>query len=162
MHVVIDIDGTVANNRHRAHYVENGQRDWDSFLRPDLVLKDTLIPGAKKVIEKFIELKYEVIFVTGRHEPLRDATMRWLQEKLGFDANDNNLLMRPAGNMMNAATYKREQVIALKRERYIHGRGFIFIDDDVKTLPMFAEHGLALQAPQCWDVMFVEPKETAE
>lgn len=159
MFVVIDIDGTIADNRHRAHFVEGGQRDWDSFFRADLVTKDKLIPGVQRVLEKFQELKYELIFVTGRHEPLRDTTMRWLHEKLGVDATDENLLMRPHGNMMNAVAYKREQVMLLKRERYLTGRGFLFIDDDTKVLPMYAEHGVTLKAPECWGVLFPEPVE---
>jgi hydroxymethylpyrimidine pyrophosphatase-like HAD family hydrolase len=158
MYVIIDIDGTVADNKHRAHYVEGTQKDWDNFFRADLVLKDTLIPGVMEALQRFQELKYELIFVTGRHEPLRDATMRWLHEKLGIDTDDGNLLMRPAGNMLDAAAYKREQVMTLKRERHNTGRGFLFIDDDLKVLPMFAEHGIAMKAPECWTILFPKPK----
>jgi hypothetical protein len=162
LHVIIDIDGTVANNKHRAHYVEGKQKDWDTFLRPDLVLKDTLIPGCARAIEKFQELKYEVVFVTGRHDPLRDATSRWLHEVLGYDATDSNLIMRSPGNMLNASEYKREQVMALKRERFVTGRGFLFLDDDPKALMMYAEYGIALKAPECWDLLFPVVKDESE
>lgn len=160
MHVIIDLDGTVADNNHRRHYVTNGQRDWDNFERVDLVLKDTVIPGVPRVLEKFQSLKYELIFLTGRRENLRDVTMRWLYEKLGINANDDNLLMRPPGNMLKAAEYKREQIMAVKRERAIHGRGFLILDDDPRVHEMYGEHGLTLKAPECWAVMFPEtPKD---
>lgn len=160
MHIVIDIDGTVADNKHRAHYLMKGNpKDWDSFLKPDLVLKDTPFPGVREALERFQELKYEIIFVTGRDEKLRDTTMRWLYEHMGFDANENNLYMRTVGNMMNAAAYKREQIMAIKRDRHIQGRGFLFIDDDPSALEMYAEHGVTLYAPFCWDTMFVVKKD---
>jgi hypothetical protein len=156
MHIIIDIDGTIANNRHRAHWVEGPAKNWDEFFSVNLVMKDTLIPGVQRILEQLQELKYELIFVTGRHEPLRDATGRWLHEQLGFDATDENLIMRPQGNMLTAVDFKREQVLKIKRDRALHGRGFVFIDDDPSTLPMYAEHGLALKAPDCWAILFPE------
>lgn len=29
--VIVDIDGTVADLRHRIHFIEGEKKDWDSF-----------------------------------------------------------------------------------------------------------------------------------
>lgn len=155
--LVLDIDGTIANNDHRAHYVDrkegdNTPKDWEGFLQPHLVGKDVLVEGAKAAIEHFLRLDYSVVFVTGRREALRDTTMRWIKEQLDIDATDTTLLMRPSGNMLKATEVKREAILAL-RDTY-RNQPMIFVDDDKYMWPVYAEFGLVLRAPQCWESMF--------
>lgn len=158
MIIVIDIDGTVANNDHRAHHVDNKPKpNWEAFMQPHLVAKDTLVPGAKKAIEHFQELRYKVIFLTARHEGLRATTTQWIQEHLGLEVNDDTLIMRNAGNMLKASEYKREQAQSLKTEHPMEQ--FVFIDDDKYTWASYSDIGLVLRAPECWDSIFPETKE---
>lgn len=162
MIIVIDIDGTVANNDHRAHHVDNPKPNWEAFMQPHLVAKDTLVPGAKKAIEHFQELRYRVVFLTGRHEGLRPTTSAWIQDHLGVEVNDDTLIMRNAGNMLKASEYKREQAQALKTEFPMEQ--FLFIDDDKYSWKSYADIGVVLRAPECWDSIFpttdeVEPSD---
>ena len=162
MIIVLDIDGTLANNDHRAHLVDRKEDDktpknWVEFLKPHLVAKDVVIKGAMKALEHFQLLKYKILFLTGRHEGLRDVTTQWIFEKLGIEVNDDTLLMRGAGNMTTAASYKREQAQGLRSQ--FPAETFVFIDDDKYSWQGYADIGLVLRAPECWETIFPQTTE---
>jgi predicted secreted acid phosphatase len=155
--VVLDIDGTIANNDHRAHYVDRKEgdptpKDWDGFLQPHLVAKDTIVRGAAKAIEHFTRLGYRLVFLTGRREELRKTTAFWLKERFDLDVTDDQLIMRPVGNMMKPTEYKREQIVNLRGE--FPKETFLFVDDDQFMWSVYAEFGIVLRAPECWDNIF--------
>lgn len=156
MVIVLDIDGTIANNDHRAHHVDKEAPDWDTFLTPDLVGKDTPIAGARRAVKHFQLLKYKMLFLTGRNEALRDTTMRWLLEHYELDVREEDLMMRPLGNMLKPTEFKREQVSAIRQE---YGENLIFFDDDLYMHAVYAEYGIAMHAPECWKTMFPDHGE---
>lgn len=154
MNIVLDIDGTIANNAHRVHHLTTGpQPDWNAFLEPSLVAKDTLIPGAERAIRLFEELKYQIFFLTGRGEHLRLTTHAWLLQHLNLDIPDERLLMRPQGNLLKATEFKREQLLALRQD---YPGPFLYADDDKHMWPVYREFGVVLAAPACWAVLFPE------
>ncbi|MBA2706988.1 MAG: hypothetical protein H0U59_04190 [Gemmatimonadaceae bacterium] len=167
MIIVSDIDRTIANHEHRAHHVDREPddkrpKDWEAFLAPHLVAKDTLVEGARKTFAHFTTLNYRIVFLTGRNEGLRLTTTLWLKEHLELDITEDQLTMRPPGNMMSPLQYKREQVVSLKRD--YPNESFLFLDDDKYLWSMYAEYGLVLKAPECWESMFpvhteVEPTD---
>lgn len=157
MIVVLDIDGTLANNDHRAHLVDRKEddarpKDWQAFLAPHLVAKDVVIEGAQRALEHFQKLNYKIMFLTGRNESLRETTAQWIFEKLGITVNDDTLLMRGAGNMMTAAAYKRESAQTIKSQSPMET--FVFIDDDKYSWAGYSDIGIVLRAPQCWETIF--------
>jgi len=162
MFVVLDLDQTVADNAHRAHHVEKEPKDWDAFLSPDLVIKDTVIAGAERVIAQLVELKYELIVLTGRNEDLRDVTMRWLLDNLNLAIPDTHLLMRPAGNMLTAGEFKREQLLNFRQGLDNRDNGFIIIDDDVEVGAALNSFGIVFKAPECWSLLFPLAKPAPE
>jgi hydroxymethylpyrimidine pyrophosphatase-like HAD family hydrolase len=157
MFIVLDLDQTLADNAHRAHFVEKEPKDWDSFLSPDRVIKDPVVAGAERVLEQLQALKYDLVILTGRHEDLRDATMRWLLEKLNITLPDTLLLMRPNGNMLNAAEYKREQLLNFRQGLENRDNNFLIIDDDAAAGEALKEFGIVLKAPECWELLFPIP-----
>ena len=157
MIIVLDIDGTLANNDHRAHLVDRKEddktpKDWTAFLAPHLVAKDVVIEGVQRALEHFQLLSYKIMFLTGRNESLRDVTTVWIQEKLGIEVNEDSLVMRGTGNMMTAASYKRESAQNLKSQ--FPRETFVFIDDDKYSWAGYANIGLVLKAPECWETIF--------
>ena len=79
--ILCDIDGTVANNDHRQHFLE-GKKDWDGFF--DALDKDEPIyPIINKVIEENNSGR-EIIFITGRPERYRSTTHAWLKKYFSF------------------------------------------------------------------------------
>lgn len=152
MIVVLDIDGTLADSAHRQKYVDQP----DKFYSPDLVFKDGIVPGAAEAISEFQRLNYTIYFVTARGEYLRDATMRWLLEKFDLAPGEGQLIMRPHGNLLNAAEYKREAVMTARLE-LDRTQGFLLVDDDTAVCTEYAAFGTVLKAPECWKVTF--PKQ---
>ena len=93
--VLCDIDGTIANNDHRQHFLE-GKKDWDGFfseLSNDLPIQKVI----DKVIEEHSNGK-EIVFVTGRPERHRSETEKWLKKYFKFPIK---IFMRPDNNQKN-------------------------------------------------------------
>ena len=63
--ILCDIDGTVANNDHRQHFLE-GKKDWDGFF--DALDKDKPIFLIINKIIRENESGKNIIFLTGRPE----------------------------------------------------------------------------------------------
>jgi len=162
MFVVLDLDETLADVSHRAHHVEKEPKDWDAFFAPELVIKDKVVAGVARVLLHFTELKYDIVILTGRNEDLRDTTMRWLHENLDIAVPDENLLMRPNGNMLNAGEFKREQLLNFKQGLENKDSSFLIIDDDPEVSNALKEFGVVLKAPECWAMLFPLPAVAPE
>ena len=72
---VVDIDGVVADVRHRLSHVARRPKDWDAFFAaaPD---DPPLAEGLDRV--RALRARYDVVFVTGRPERCRADTEDWL------------------------------------------------------------------------------------
>ena len=82
-HIVLcDIDGTVANNDHRQHFLE-GKKDWDGFFS-ELVNDLPIQIIIDKVTQEQTNGK-RVVFITGRPERYRYSTTLWLKEYFDFE-----------------------------------------------------------------------------
>ena len=68
MDVIWDIDGTLANNDHRAHLVEQEKPDWDAFLSEEVVSRDEAIPATWHLLTMMVRQPDRIIFITGRPE----------------------------------------------------------------------------------------------
>ena len=80
--VLCDIDGTIANNDHRQHYLE-GKKDWDGFFSE--LINDDPIPKIINQINDLHSLGKKIVFVTGRPERYRKQTLLWLLKYFDFE-----------------------------------------------------------------------------
>ena len=99
--ILCDIDGTVANNDHRQHFLE-GKKDWEGFFS-ELVNDLPIQIIIDKVIQEQANGK-ELVFLTGRPERYRYSTTLWLKEHFDFEFK---LLMRNDGDQRNKLEIKR-------------------------------------------------------
>lgn len=114
--VVWDLDGTLSDDRARAHFVEveQGQkRDWDSYF--DAMEEDAPIAASIELLHALRAFGVRIIYLTGRPEYTRLRTQRWLKAN-GLDEFDL-LLMRPHGERRHAGEFKIDAVREL-RDRY--------------------------------------------
>ena len=119
MLAVFDIDGVVADVRHRLHHLARGNA-WDEFF--DEADADPLLTeGARLVAE--LEVQHEIVWLTGRPEWLRGVTSRWLSAH-GLPGDE--LHMRPWGDYRPARLYK----LAVLRELAPRGVAALVDDDD--------------------------------
>ena len=87
--ILSDIDGTVSNNLHRQHFLNN-KKDWKNFF---INSKDDkpILPIIEK-INSFQKKYFEIIFISGRPEEYRQITETWLRKYFNFEFE---ILMRP-------------------------------------------------------------------
>ena len=75
--VIFDLDGTLADRRHRLHFLQ-GKKDWKAFFE-----NMHLDPPVEKVFERlffYFNQDYKIIILTGRPEEYRKVTISWLKE----------------------------------------------------------------------------------
>ncbi|HEY3737009.1 MAG TPA: hypothetical protein VGL26_06160 [Jatrophihabitans sp.] len=119
---IFDIDGVVADVRHRLHHLQ-GYRSWDDFF-DDAEFDPLLEEGAIRVLAAAAE--FDIVWLTGRPEWLRGVTEDWLTK---HDLPCEELHMRPQRDRRPAARYK---LAALQQLR---PRGVeLFVDDDPEVI----------------------------
>jgi phosphoglycolate phosphatase-like HAD superfamily hydrolase len=118
---VFDVDGVVADVRHRLHHLHRHR--WNRFFAE--ADADPLLPeGARLVAD--LAREHQIVWLTGRPEWLRDTTVRWFAEH-GLPAGE--LHMRGDGDYRPARVYK---LGVLKR---LAARGIAaLVDDDVEVV----------------------------
>ena len=137
--IICDIDGTLANNDHRKHYLEHaGKKDWDRFFS-----EQHLDPVNKEVAWLFNEIQANCagIIVTGRGEEFRDTTVRWLRNN-GISYVE--LHMRRAGDRRDDTIVKKEILDRLREDGYVPK---LALDDRNRTVAMWRAEGVP-----CWQV----------
>ena len=113
--VVWDLDGTLSDDRARAHFVEEEggrARDWHSYF--DAIDQDSPIAASMEVLRAMHLAGNRIIFLTGRPEYTRPKTLRWLEAN-GLTDYDR-LIMRPESERRPAGYFKVEAVARLRRE----------------------------------------------
>jgi HAD superfamily, subfamily IIIB (Acid phosphatase) len=119
---VFDLDGTLADVRHRLHHVAGSPRDWDAFFAA-AGDDPPLAEGVALAHASVAEHGYEIAYLTGRPERCRKDTLAWLSRH-GLPAG--RLLMRPPGDRRPGSTTKPELLRRLARDRDIA----LVVDDD--------------------------------
>lgn len=145
--IIVDIDGTLADCRHRLHYVlPGGKRDWDAFFAA--MHLDTCIVPVRDLVNfaRAADLLsgdevVDVVLSSGRPESHRGVTEQWLRDNsVGYDA----LYMRPDGDTRADHIVKREMLDRIRADGY---EPFIVIDDREQVVRAWREAGLVcLQA----------------
>lgn len=100
--VIIDMDGTLCDTRHRDHLIAES---WDAFhaeLKGDSVYEET-----KKFIQLFSVSGHEIILLTGRMEKFRKASEEWLRKHEVYPYVDK-LVMRGDNDYRKAFEIKCE------------------------------------------------------
>jgi len=111
--VIWDLDGTLSDDRARAHFVEveaGHARDWKSYF--DAMGEDPPIAASIAILQALRRDGYRIIYLTGRPERTRDLTERWLNAN-GLEEYDR-LLMRPEGEYRPAGEFKVDVVAGLR------------------------------------------------
>ena len=161
MFVVFDLDGTLANVEHRAHYVRDGKRQWDKFFAE--CSNDAPEEEVIAVLGAMIDAGHRVEIWSGRSDVVREETKAWLNKHLPPILNDDGdryvnpakLLtrMRPAGDNTNDAELKRSW---LHEEE---SKPDMIFDDRQGVVDMWREEGIKCSQVEPGD--FDKPKAPA-
>lgn len=136
MFVVFDLDGTLALNEHRVHYIRGEKRDYDAFYAACVDDKPNFVAIA--ALEAHIYTGARVEIWSGRSEQVRAETEQWLQK---YTAIDSYMLtrMRPIGDHQPDVELKRKW---LKEARANGGAPDLVYDDRDSVVAMWREMGV--------------------
>ena len=140
--VLFDIDGTLADNSHRQHFLTSSPKSWDEFydkMNEDRPNVDVV--GLCRTLTRSDD--YDVVLVTARPERYRSVTEDWLSRH-AIDCP--RLLMRANEDFRPDAEVKQEMLGELTSS--LDDIAFI-IDDRTKTVRMW--RSLGLTCLQCAD-----------
>lgn len=124
MIAVVDLDGVLADVRHRVHHVQRRPKDWASFFAaaPD----DPVLEEGRRVVEALAEV-YQVVYLSGRPEACRSDTERWLARHRLPAAE---LRLRPRHDRRPSRVLKVEVLDELSRSLPVA----VLVDDDPQVL----------------------------
>ena len=134
--IIVDIDGTLANNMHRVHYLKGEKKDWKSYN--EAMDKDTVNKWCNSIIGAMLTLNYEIILVTGRECCFSGVTRGWLS-KFRKENEIYFIYFRPAGDYRPDHEVKKE--IYEKYLKSAYDIEFV-IDDRQQVVDMWRSLGL--------------------
>jgi hypothetical protein len=129
---VVDLDGVVADVRHRLHHINAGRKDWDGFFAA--VGDDPVLAEGRAVVDRLVA-DHDIVFLTGRPERTRDATLGWLRRH-GLPRGE--LVMRGDADRRPARLFK---AAALRRLARSGRRVALVVDDDAAVCAALEDEG---------------------
>jgi HAD superfamily, subfamily IIIB (Acid phosphatase) len=129
---VFDLDGTLADTRHRLHHLEGARRDWPAFFAA--ASGDEPLAQGVALARTAEADGHEIAYVTGRPERCRKDTVEWLARH-GLPAG--RLLMRAAADRRPARTAKPELLRELAAGRTVA----MVVDDDEQVCAAYEAAG---------------------
>jgi uncharacterized HAD superfamily protein len=133
--VVLDIDGVLADVRHRLHYLTRRPKDWASFFAA-ADCDDVLEVGAQ--FARQAATTHDIVYLTGRPERLRAETQSWLESR---GLPPGSLLMRPEGDRRPSAFVKLRELRLLRRAAAVD----LVVDDDPDVVEAARSAGFTVQ-----------------
>ena len=145
--IIVDLDGTIADNEHRVKYIDGSQKkDWDKFNA--LSAEDTVIEWCLDLVRGFHGLGYRIVFLTARSESkgTREITETWLRERVGPHVPDYDLVMRDGKDYRTDFITKQDLYMQHIAPKYDVA---FAIDDKLAVCTMW--RGLGIPAIHCKD-----------
>jgi hypothetical protein len=136
---VIDVDGVLADVRHRLKHLERRPKDWQAFFRaaPEDPPLTVGIDAARRLAEV-----YDVVYLSGRPESCRADTVAWF-ERHGLPAGE--LLLRPGRDFRPSKDYKVEVLRTLTDRAPVA----VLVDDDAAVVEAARKAGFDV-LPATW------------
>jgi hypothetical protein len=131
---VIDIDGVLADVRHRLHHLQQRPKDWDAFF--SAADRDPALPEGLAVVAE-LEADHDVVYLTGRPERLRAVTTAWLDQ---HGLPHGELHMRKHSDRRPARVTKPRLLEQLARRRSVA----VVVDDDAAVCDAYEAAGFTV------------------
>lgn len=132
--VVVDIDGTVADCKHRLHHVKGEKKDWKGFfsdMEHDTPRREVYLQAEQLAQEEGAS----IVFVTARPEDYRQVTQKWLHDNR---MSAIHMIMRRAGDKRPDTDVKQDIL-----NTYLKHYNIIQVfDDRPVVIQMWRDNGL--------------------
>jgi hypothetical protein len=134
--VALDIDGVVADARHRLHVLSSG--DWRAFFAA--ANDDPLLAEGAQLAHRLAQ-DNDIVWITGRPERTRPDTIAWLAgHTLPAPPDGARLLMHP-GDERSTREHKLAWTLDLSRSHHLR----LVVDDDPTVIDLLEHHQLPVQ-----------------
>ncbi len=140
---VFDIDGVLADVRHRLHFVHSRPKRWGAFFAA--AGADPLLPQGAALLHS-LDGTHQIRYLTGRPERLRRVTSDWLAR---HELPEAPLTMRPNADRRPALVFKRDRLRAWVAEGCEIA---LLVDDDPQVAQMASQLGLAVLLASWQDI----------
>lgn len=120
-----DLDGVLADVRHRLIHVETYPKDWDAFFAA--AVDDPVLPDGRALLEQHLAAGHSIAYLSGRPERCRRDTLAWLAR---HGLPDAPLMLRRSRDYRPARVVKLEYLQTLALEAQI----VEIVDDDVSVV----------------------------
>lgn len=128
---IVDLDGVVADVRHRLHHLERRPKRWKQFF--DAAGDDGLHHEGFAVVEQ-LRRDHEIVYLTGRPRWLERITLDWLD---AHGLGGHRLEMRPGNDHRPAAQMKVHRLRRIAGGRTVA----VVVDDDERVVAAMARAG---------------------
>lgn len=139
MVAVIDIDGVVADVRHRLRHVTERPKDWRAFF--EAAADDPLLTEGEETVRRLAEV-YDIVYLSGRPERLRGVTELWFRQ---HGLPEGRLLLRPYDDYRPARSFKVDALQRLAEASTV----VVLVDDDPRVLEAARSAGFDV-LPATW------------
>lgn len=142
----MDIDGVLADVRHRLHHVATRPKDWQAFFAA--APQDPPLAEGLEVVRRLAEV-YDIVYLSGRPEQCRRDTEAWFAR---HDLPAGELRLRPARDRRPARLMKVDELRRLSADAEV----VVHVDDDPQVIEASRAAGFDV-LPATW--MPEEPLE---
>ena len=133
---VFDIDGVLADVRHRLHHIESGRRDWDGFFAS--APEDPALADGCQAALQAVASGLTLVYLTGRPERCRVDTVQWLSAQ---GLPEGELIMRRDSDRRPARVLKVEALRRIASQAHVA----YLVDDDAQVVAAAAAAGFAVR-----------------
>lgn len=138
--VLCDLDGTLADIRHRLKYVKTEPKDWKSFF--EHISEDSPRTEIIELIKAYNLKGFDVIIVSARPDNYRKQTEEWLDKNIDGPLRPYKaVLMRRAGDRRPDTEVKADILSTYFKDL---SKISLVIDDRPSVINMWKEKGLGV------------------
>lgn len=130
--VVLDVDGVIADVRHRLHHVERKPKNWPAFFAA--MDDDGPLPEGIAMAQRYADEGHRIAYLTGRNERYRELTLAWMRR---HGLPEGRLVMRREDDRRPARVFKPQALSRLARE----GEIVAVVDDDTSVVEVLRDEG---------------------
>lgn len=133
--IIVDLDGTIALNKHRQHFIATSPPNWNEFFLA--CVDDKPNPPVIETLQLYKEKNYRIHIFSARGEIAVNETVQWLER---YAVPYDELTLREIGCFIPDEKLKAQWLI----EKYPNFRDDIFLvlDDRQKVVDMWRAKGL--------------------
>lgn len=151
MHIIVDIDGTLANNGQRAAESmcpKTGKLIRKKFFESKSIMGDKPYLGVISHLWQKYLMGFSLVFSTGRSGNTRKITEDWLEKYINFGMTPFRLYMNEHNmKSVNAKIHS----LSMMHNDILGFNPVCAIDDCFECLEMYYKQGIGIAHPQFFD-----------